>query len=152
MNLDLERRLTIPMETKAMYPVTADLVPIAGYVGKVDGILDSRFEDIVQEGQFLTAVIIAAHIAGRGIRLDRIKLSLHLFHALDLGIDAGQFDLDGLGLGIGLFNALPDRFIDKLIIRQPDQDKGQNDENDFLAAGEITTQNFHGLATSGALR
>ena len=28
MNLDFERRLTIPMETKAMYPVTADLVPI----------------------------------------------------------------------------------------------------------------------------
>ena len=28
MNLDFERKLTIPMETKAMYPVTPDLVPV----------------------------------------------------------------------------------------------------------------------------
>ena len=28
MNLEFERKLTIPMETKAMYPVTPDLVPV----------------------------------------------------------------------------------------------------------------------------
>lgn len=133
--------------------IAADLVPVSGDVGKIDGILQGRLEDVVQEGQFFLAVVIAAHIAGRGIRLDGIQLGLHLFHALDLGLDTGQLDPDGLGLSIGLFNAFTDHLVDKLVICQPNQNQGQNGKDDLFGAGKITAQDFHGLVTSsGALR
>lgn len=130
--------------------VAADLVPIAGDIRERDIILEGAAENVIQESQLFLAVVVAAHIAGMGIRLDRFELGLHLFHTLDLGVDAGHLDPDGLGLGMGLFNALSDHFINELIIGQPDQDQGKDDEDDLLGTGEITAQDFHGLVTSSA--
>lgn len=133
--------------------IAADLVAVAGDIGKGNGILQGRLEDVVQEGQLFLAVVVAAHIAGRGVSLDGIQLGLHLFHTLDLGLNGGQFDPDGLGLGVGLIDALADHLVDKLVIRQANQHQSQDCKDDLFGAGKITAQDFHGLLTSsGALR
>lgn len=133
--------------------IAADLVAVTGDIGKANGILQGRLEDVVQEGQLFLAVVVAAHITGRGVRLDGIQLGLHLFHALDLGLNGGQLDPDGLGLGVGLFDAFADPFIDKLIVCQAYQNQGQDHKDNLFGAGKITAQDFHGLVTSsGGLR